>query len=70
MQIQVNIDVDDLAKGIAFYASGLGLLLERLLFDGSVAEMLGAASPIYLVSKPSGSAAVNGHGPVRDYQRH
>ena len=70
MQSIVNIDVDDLDKAIAFYTGALGLRLGRRLFDGSVAEMLGAASPIHLLSKPSGSVAVPGAAPRRDYTRH
>lgn len=58
MQLYVNIDVDDLEKGIAFYTGGLGLQLSRRLFDGRVAELSGASSPIQLLQQ------------ARDYARH
>ena len=66
----VNVDVDDLEKGIEFYTTGLGLRLGRRLFEGSVAEMLGATSTIHLLSKPSGSTAVPEAALFRGYERH
>jgi predicted enzyme related to lactoylglutathione lyase len=59
-----------LERAIEFYASGLGLRFGRRLFEGSVAEMLGASSPIHLLSKPAGSAAIAGSASRRDYARH
>ncbi len=53
MELLINIDVDDLPRGIDFYAQGLGLRLNRKLFDGTVAEMLGGNTPIYLLAKPA-----------------
>lgn len=70
MQLLVNVDVDDLDRAIEFYTNALGLRLERRLFDGSVAEMLGASSRIHLLAKPPGSAASPRASPVRDYHRH
>jgi predicted enzyme related to lactoylglutathione lyase len=70
VQILVNVDVDDLERAIAFYATALGLRLARRLFDGSVAEMLGASSRIYLMAKAPGSASSPGASSVRDYRRH
>jgi predicted enzyme related to lactoylglutathione lyase len=70
VQLQVNIDVDDLEKAIAFYQKALGLKLGRRLFAGSVAEMLGASSNVYLLTKPSGSPASPQHFLPRDYRRH
>ena len=70
MRLLVNIDVDDLERAIQFYTTALGLRLARRLFDGSVAEMLGAASPIYLMAKPAGTRASPGSSLVRDYRRH
>ena len=70
MQIVVNIDVDDLEQAIEFYTAALGLRLGRRLFEGSVAEMLGATSAIHLLSKPAGSTAVPGSAVVREYARH
>ena len=54
MELLANIDVDDLERAIAFYRDGIGLTLVRRLFDGSVAEMGGASSPLYLLAKPAG----------------
>ena len=56
MRTIVNIDVPELAPAIAFYAAALGLGLRRLIGD-SVAELEGAASPIYLLVNPAGSSA-------------
>jgi len=53
MKLQVNIDVDDLERGIAFYQSAFVFTLRRLLFDGTVAEMTGASSSVYLLTRPS-----------------
>jgi len=70
MKLIINIDVDDLDKAIAFYEAGLGLRLDRLLFEGSVAEMAGAAVPIQLLTKAAGSAPAGASAPGRDYRRH
>lgn len=72
-ELLVNIDVDDLERGVEFYTRGLGLELGRRLGAGAV-ELIGGSSPIYLLEKPSGSLAFT--APVlsaragRDYQRH
>jgi predicted enzyme related to lactoylglutathione lyase len=70
VQMVVNIDVDDLERAIAFYSTGLGLRLGRRLFEGSVAEMVGAPCAIQLLAKPAGSAAVADAALTRQYQRH
>jgi predicted enzyme related to lactoylglutathione lyase len=70
MQLLVNVDVDDLERAIDFYTAALGLRVARRLFDGSVAEMLGASSQIYLMAKPAGSPASPRSASVRDYRRH
>ena len=70
MQLLVNVDVDDLERAIEFYTAALGLCLERRLFDGSVAEMVGASSKIYLMAKPAGSPASRRGTSLRDYRRH
>ena len=70
MNLLVNIDVDDLERAIAFYANALGLRLERRLFKGMVAEMIGASSKIYLLTHPTGSRASLGASTVRTYDRH
>ena len=53
----VNIDVDDLARGAAFYVDAFGLRV----------EILGCGSKIYLLRKPAGSG---GTATPRDYRRH
>jgi predicted enzyme related to lactoylglutathione lyase len=68
-EILVNIDVDDLEKGIAFYSRALSLQLTRRLGD-NIAEMLGASSAVYLLAKPAGTSASVSLPQRRDYQRH
>jgi predicted enzyme related to lactoylglutathione lyase len=70
ISLLVNIDVPDLDAAIEFYRRALGLRLGRRLFEGTVAEMLGASSPIYLLAKPPGSAASSVVPVSRDYRRH
>ena len=70
MQVVINIDVDDLDKAIHFYTAAVGLRLGRRLFEGSVAEMLGASSVIHLLSKAPGTCAAAGLPVPRDYLRH
>jgi predicted enzyme related to lactoylglutathione lyase len=70
VNLLVNIDVDDLEKGITFYQSALGLRLGRRLFGGTVAEMVGASSNVYLLTRPAGSSASPRISPPRDYRRH
>ena len=70
MRLLVNIDVDDLESAIWFYTTALDLRVERRLFDGSVAEMTGAAAKIYLMLKPPGSPTSLHASSVRDYGRH
>jgi predicted enzyme related to lactoylglutathione lyase len=70
VQLLVNVDVDDLEKAIEFYRSALGLTLKRRLFNDTVAEMVGASSPLYLLKKPAGSTASTTLTTLRDYSRH
>lgn len=70
MRILINVDVDDLERAIAFYANACGLRVGRRLFGGSVAELLGAPSPLYLLSKGAGTAPSPGASSLRDYRRH
>ena len=65
----VNIDVDDIEKGIAFYCAALGVKVSRR-FGNDFAELVGASSPIYLLLKPAGSPASESAGPTRAYTRH
>ena len=70
ISLLVNIDVPDLETAIEFYRDALGLHLGRRLFEGTVAEMLGAPSRIYLLAKASGTAAGSAVRESRDYRRH
>jgi uncharacterized glyoxalase superfamily protein PhnB len=70
MDTLINIDVPDLEAAIAFYEQGIGLRLARRLFDNTVAEMLGAAVPIYLLAKPAGTFFSAQPSRRRDYHRH
>ena len=65
----VNIDVPDVAAGIAFYTSALGLEVGRG-FDDNFVELLGADARIYLLKKDAGTSIGPAGGDVRRYQRH
>jgi predicted enzyme related to lactoylglutathione lyase len=64
----VNIDVDDLERGVDFYVRAFDLRVGRRF--GSAVELLGAPAPIYLLEKKAGSAPFAGAGVGRDYRRH
>jgi predicted enzyme related to lactoylglutathione lyase len=66
----ITIDVVDLERAVDFYSRGLGLRLGRRLFDDTVAEMVGAPSPIQLSRKEAGSPWSPGTTARRDYRRH
>lgn len=65
----VNIDVDDIERGIAFYCAALGVTVGRR-FGSDYVELVGASSPIYLLKKPAGSPATAGTEAMRHYARH
>lgn len=69
MELLVNIDVDDLEKGTAFYTRAFGLEVGRR-FGGEGVELLGASSAIYLLVKSQGSKAARTIFQTRDYRRH
>jgi predicted enzyme related to lactoylglutathione lyase len=66
----INIDVSNLEQAIRFYEAAVGLRLRRKLFGGTVAEMIGASSPIYLITKPQGSSPIPEPNHGRTYERH
>lgn len=70
MQLLVNIDVEQLDRAISFYTSAFDLRCSRRLFSGTVAELVGAMSTIYLLEKPSGTLPSSSTKSVRDYRRH
>lgn len=69
MQFLINLDVDDLDAGIAFYVAAFGLTVGRQ-FGPSGAELLGGPAPLYLLVKPAGTPAFAATGQQRSYQRH
>ncbi|MDB6060134.1 MAG: putative Glyoxalase/bleomycin resistance protein/dioxygenase [Verrucomicrobiaceae bacterium] len=69
-EILINIDVGGIDSAINFYTAALGLQLGRRLFDGTVAEMLGASSKIYLLLKSAGSLPSAEVIESRNYHRH
>ena len=64
----VNVDVDDLEKGIGFYCDGLGLKVGRR-FEGWV-ELVGRDAPMYLLPKAAGTPVSPVSKEKRDYRRH
>jgi predicted enzyme related to lactoylglutathione lyase len=68
-KVSINIDVDDLEAGVAFYAAAVGLTPLRRLGDFAV-ELSGAQAPVFLLRKASGSPAFGGAASGRDYARH
>jgi len=69
MDLLVNIDVDDLAKAIAFYERATGVRVGRRFGEFGV-EMVGASSPIYLLVKMDGTKPSMATDEVRRYRRH
>lgn len=65
----LNIDVPDLAEGIAFYTSTFGLQVGRR-FDDTFVELIGGDVPIYLLEKDAGTSIGPAGGDLRRYARH
>lgn len=70
IRVIASIDVEDLDRGVDFYRRGLALREQRRLFGGTAAEMTGASSLIYLLSKGAGTPPLPGRSLRRDYGRH
>ncbi len=68
-QIIINIDVDDLERGIRFYTRALGVHVGRRFGRGGV-ELLGAEAPIYLLVVAPGTTPFRGAAQARGYDRH
>ena len=68
-KLSINIDVDDVDKGVAFYEAGLGLMPLRR-FGTSAVELAGAEVSIYLLQKAPATPAFPGTEARRDYARH
>ena len=69
MDLLINIDVNDVERGIAFYGAAFGLTVGRRFGEDGV-ELLGAQAPIYLLRKAAGTRAAATSGALRDYARH
>lgn len=69
MRFLVNLDVDDLEKGVRFYGAVLGLRVGRR-FGSFGVEMLGSSTPIYLLMKNRGTLAAGTTTQRRAYDRH
>ena len=65
----INIDVEDLDRGVAFYTAAFGLHVARR-FGPSAVELLGAAAPIYLLEKAPRTTAGPATTDTRRYSRH
>lgn len=68
-KVSINIDVDDLEKGVAFYGATVGLTPVRRLGDFAV-ELSGAQAPVFLLRKAPATPAFAGATVVRNYARH
>src|SRR5689334_15491523 len=68
-QVFINVDVDDLDEGVAFYRSALGLEVARRL-GPDIVELAGAQAPIFLLSKAASTPIARGSDVKRDYRRH
>ena len=64
-----NIDVPDMAAGVAFYSAAFGLKVGRR-FDEDFVELLGAETRLYLLRKDAGTSIGPAGGDVRRYERH
>jgi predicted enzyme related to lactoylglutathione lyase len=69
MNFLINIDVEDLGKGVAFYTQAVGLRVGRTLDDAMV-ELLGASSPIYLLENREDTQVSMATSQTRTYRRH
>jgi predicted enzyme related to lactoylglutathione lyase len=67
--ILINIDVDDLDRAVAFYASLLELKVGRR-FGAAGVELVGGSAPLYLLVKAAGTATSPAGGERRRYARH
>jgi predicted enzyme related to lactoylglutathione lyase len=65
----VNLDVDDLERATRFYSQAFGLSIGRR-FGPHATELLGFATPLYLLVKKSGTPPFPGAANTRAYERH
>ena len=69
MNLLVNIDVNDLERGIRFYTTAFSLDVTRR-FGADGAELSGGSSKIYLLLKAADSEATPTTSQRRGYERH
>ena len=69
VELLVCIDVEDLERGIEFYARGFGLALGPRRGAGWV-ELSGARVPVMLIANPAGSRPSAAIAAIRHYGRH
>jgi predicted enzyme related to lactoylglutathione lyase len=67
--ILINIDVDDLDRAVAFYASVLERKVGRS-FGAAGVELVGGSAPLYLLVKAAGTAVSSASSDRRSYARH
>ena len=67
--VLINIDVDDMDRGVAFYTSAFDLQVGRR-FGAFAVELTGGTSPIYLLTKAAGTEANSATAERRRYGRH
>ena len=68
-ELRICIDVDNMARDIAFYTQGVGMRVGRR-FDSGFVELPGAGSPIDLLLNAAGTRPNAGYQETRHYQRH
>src|SRR5690554_5556071 len=69
MDFLVNLDVDNLERGIDFYLQAFGLKVGRRFGNDGV-ELIGGPAPIYLLEKAPSSPSYPVGKPVPGAQRH
>jgi predicted enzyme related to lactoylglutathione lyase len=69
IDLLVNIDVPDLEQAVRFYTGAFDMRVGRR-FGVHGVELLGLATPLYLLVKASGSTPIPGASHARDYRRH
>jgi predicted enzyme related to lactoylglutathione lyase len=69
LRLSINIDVDNLEKGVAFYTEAFGLTPLRR-FGAAAVELGGAQAPVYILQKAPTEPPFPGAETRRDYARH
>ena len=70
MKLLINIDIDDMDKGVEFYTRALDLKVGRVLEQGEMVELVGGSSPVYLLKNEEGSTPFKDTAQRRTYKRH